>query len=83
MIVGLWMTPALLVGLFAMLWVTTWLEPLVASPLPTGVGGMQARTAFLLAAASADSLGMPGAGSAPPSGVRPLTEGRSQPCTSE
>ena len=36
MIVALWMTPALLAGLFAILWVTTRLERLVLAPLVAG-----------------------------------------------
>jgi hypothetical protein len=36
MIVGLWMTPAVLAGLFAILWVTTRLERLVVTPLVAG-----------------------------------------------
>ena len=67
MIVGLWVVPALLVGLFSMLRVTTWLERLIASPI----------------AAHPDSLGMARASSVPGLGIGPSTQGRSQPCTSE
>lgn len=55
MIVGLWISPAVLGGLFALLWVTTCLESLIA---PT--------TATRPAA-----LGMAGAGSAPSLRVGP------------
>lgn len=36
MSIGLWMTPALLAGLFAILWVTARLERLVVTPLFAG-----------------------------------------------
>ena len=85
MIAGLWMTPAVLAGLFAILWVTSWLERQVAPPLVGGgVKGPQVvETAFALMAARTDSLAMVGAGPAPTLGVFPLPQGRSQPCTSE
>lgn len=67
MIFALSMAFALLVGLFVMLWVTTWLERLIAVPI----------------AARPDSLGMAGAGSAAGLGTGSPTQGRSQPCTSE
>ena len=85
MIAGLWMTPAVLAGLFAILWVTSWLERQVAPrPVGGGVKGPQVvEMAFALISARADSLGMVGAGPAPIPGVPPLPKGRSQPCTSE
>lgn len=72
MILALWTTPALLAGLFAILWVTTRLERLVgrprvpaSSPTPRGVG-----TSSAPVAAGAASTPPPGKPMAP--GVGPV-----------
>lgn len=66
MIASLW-TPFLLVGLFAMVWVTTLLERLIASPIVP----------------RPDSLVMAVAGAAPSWGSVQLLKEGVKPCTSE
>jgi hypothetical protein len=60
MSVGIWITPALLAGLFLIFWVTTWLERLVTPPDFAPEFGMPeaADPGFADSAARPLSLGM-------------------------
>ena len=82
--VGLWMAPAVLAGLSAILWAATWLEHL-AAPLAfdPGLGMPEAVDTEFTTPPLAQSLSVRMATSAPNSGADPPREERTQLCTSD